>query len=499
MSLELKGITKSFGALVANDGINLAVNDGEIHAILGENGAGKSTLMNIVYGLLQPDSGEILVDGKIVNIHEPSDALAVGIGMVHQHFMLIPVFTVLENIVLGHETTSKLGKLNLAEARSRLLKLADDFGFDIDPDAYIENLPVGVQQRVEILKALIYDAKVLILDEPTAVLTPQETDELIEVMKRLRAQGTAIIFISHKLREVKAVANRITVIRRGKVVATAEPSSSQEELAALMVGRPVNLAPDKKAPNPGAPILNVSDLKILDASGRALVSEVNFTVHAGEVLAIAGVQGNGQTELAESILNLQPHIQGSITLNREEIVGKSVHDSLHEGIAYVPESRELDGLVSSFSIAENLILDTHREGPYAKGIVLAPKVVATRAEEQTKEFDIRTQTIQDPVSSLSGGNKQKVVLARELSRPVKLVVACQPTRGLDVGSIEFVHERILAERDAGRAVLLFSTELDEVFALADRIAVMYAGKILAIVDATVSREELGLLMAGVKK
>ena len=499
MSLELKGITKSFGALVANDGISLAVNDGEIHAILGENGAGKSTLMNIVYGLLQPDSGEILVDGKVVNIHEPSDALAVGIGMVHQHFMLIPVFTVLENIVLGHESTSKLGKLNLAEARARLMKLADDFGFDIDPDAYVENLPVGVQQRVEILKALIYDAKVLILDEPTAVLTPQETDELIEVMKRLRAQGTAIIFISHKLREVKAVANRITVIRRGKVVATAEPSASQEELAALMVGRPVNLAPDKKVPNPGAPILNVADLKILDASGRALVSDVSFTVHAGEVLAIAGVQGNGQTELAESILNLQSHIQGSITLNGEELVGKSVHDSLHEGIAYVPESRELDGLVSSFSIAENLILDTHRESPYARGIVLAPKVVAARAEAQAKEFDIRTQTIQDPVSSLSGGNKQKVVLARELSRPVKLVVACQPTRGLDVGSIEFVHERILAERDAGRAVLLFSTELDEVFALADRIAVMYAGKILAIVDATVSREELGLLMAGVKK
>ena len=499
MSLELKSITKSFGALIANDGINLEVNDGEIHAILGENGAGKSTLMNIVYGLLQPDSGEIKVDGKVVTINEPSDALAVGIGMVHQHFMLIPVFTVLENIVLGHENTSKVGKLKLHEARERLMKIANEFGFEIDPDAYVENLPVGVQQRVEILKALVYEAKVLILDEPTAVLTPQETDELIEVMKRLRAQGTSIIFISHKLREVKAVADRITVIRRGKVVATAQPSASQEELAALMVGRPVNLMPDKNPPKVGAPILVVKDLEILDPSGRALVSDVDFEVCAGEVLAIAGVQGNGQSELAEAMVNLQSHVRGSITVGGVEIVGKSVHESLHEGIAFVPESRELNGLIGSFSIAENLILDTHREAPYTKGFALSPKAVAIRGEEQAKEFDIRYQSIQDPVSSLSGGNKQKVVVARELSRPVKLVVASQPTRGLDVGSIEFVHERILAERDAGRAVLLFSTELDEVVALADRIAVMYAGKILAIVDATVSREELGLLMAGVKK
>jgi len=499
VSLELNAITKSFGALVANDGINLAVNDGEIHAILGENGAGKSTLMNIVYGLLQPDSGEIKVDGKVVTINEPSDALAVGIGMVHQHFMLIPVFTVLENIVLGHENTSKVGKLKLHEARERLMKIANDFGFEIDPDAYVENLPVGVQQRVEILKALVYEAKVLILDEPTAVLTPQETDELIEVMKRLRAQGTSIIFISHKLREVKAVADRITVIRRGKVVTTAEPSASQEELAALMVGRPVNLMPDKNPPKVGAPILVVKDLEILDPSGRALVSDVDFEVCAGEVLAIAGVQGNGQSELAEAMVNLQSHVRGSITVGGVEIVGKSVHESLHEGIAFVPESRELNGLIGSFSIAENLILDTHREAPYAKGFALSPKAVAIRGEEQAKEFDIRYQSIQDPVSSLSGGNKQKVVVARELSRPVKLVVASQPTRGLDVGSIEFVHERILAERDAGRAVLLLSTELDEVVALADRIAVMYAGKILAIVEATVSREELGLLMAGIKK
>ena len=497
MSLELKSITKSFGSLIANDSIDLHVNDGEVLAILGENGAGKSTLMNIVYGLLKPDSGEIRVNGTVVNINEPSDALAAGIGMVHQHFMLIPVFTVLENIVLGHEATSPIGKLNLGQAREKLLSLAQEFGFHIDPDALVEDLPVGVQQRVEILKALMYDAKILILDEPTAVLTPQETDELIEVIKRLRAQGTAIIFISHKLREIKALADRITVIRRGKVVGSAQPSASQEELAAMMVGRSVNLVPDKTPHSIGEIVLKVNGLTVSDQAGRALVGNVSFDLRAGEVLAIAGVQGNGQSELAQAIINLEDHIQGSIQLDSKELVGLSVHQSLHEGIAFVPESREDDGLISTFSIADNLILDTHREKPYSKGISLSPAAVAAEAEVKVKEFDIRAQSIKDPASSLSGGNKQKVVLARELSRPVKLIVASQPTRGLDVGSIEFVHERILEERDAGRAVLLFSTELDEVLALADRIAVMYAGKILAIVDSTVSREKLGLLMAGV--
>ncbi len=497
MSLELKGITKSFGPLVANDSIDLFVNDGEILAILGENGAGKSTLMNIVYGLLAADSGEILVDGKAVTINEPRDALSAGIGMVHQHFMLIPVFTVLENIVLGHEATSKLGALNLVQAREKLLALATDFGFTIDPDALIEDLPVGVQQRVEILKALMYDAKILILDEPTAVLTPQETDELLEVIKRLRAQGSSVIFISHKLREVKALADRITVIRRGKVVGSAAPSASQEELASLMVGRAVNLAPDRTPHTIGDVVLKVEGLTVSDPTGRALVKAVSFDLRGGEVLAIAGVQGNGQSELAQAIINLEDHVHGSILLDDKEIVGLSVHQSLHEGIAYIPESREEDGLISSFSIADNLILDTHREPPYAKGISLSPSAIETEAALKAEEFDIRAQSIKDPASSLSGGNKQKVVLARELSRPVKLLVASQPTRGLDVGSIEFVHERILAERDAGRAVLLFSTELDEVLALADRIAVMYAGQILAIVDATVSREKLGLLMAGV--
>lgn len=498
MSLELRGITKRFGALVANDSIDLAVGDGEIHAILGENGAGKSTLMNIVYGLLSPDEGSIAVDGKEVRIDSPLDALAAGIGMVHQHFMLIPVFTVAENIVLGHEKTKGPGLLDLESARKEILRVSAEFNFDIDPDALVEDLPVGLQQRVEIIRALIYDAKVLILDEPTAVLTPQETDELLRNMKKLRANGTSIVFITHKLREVKEAADKITIIRRGKVVGTASPSASQEELASLMVGRPVSLDVDKKPATPGKVMLAVKNLHIADHTGRTLVKDISFELHSGEILAVAGVQGNGQSELAEAIVGLQEHVTGSITLDGQEISKASVREALHSGIAFVPESREEDGLIGSFSIEENLILDLHDLPPYAKGPVISQSVVASEAELRIKEFDIRTQSSKDSASSLSGGNKQKVVLARELSRPVKLVVASQPTRGLDVGSIEFVHERIIAERDSGRAVLLFSTELDEVSDLADRIAVMYRGEFIAIVPADTSREDLGLLMAGVK-
>ena len=498
MSLELRGITKRFGSLTANDGIDLAVGDGEIHAILGENGAGKSTLMNIVYGLLAPDEGTISVDGKVVTIDSPLDALAAGIGMVHQHFMLIPVFTVAENIVLGHEKTKGPGLLDLEAARKEILRVSSEYNFDIDPDALVENLPVGLQQRVEIIRALIYDAKVLILDEPTAVLTPQETDELLRNMKKLKAKGTSIVFITHKLREVKEAADKITIIRRGKVVGTASPSASQEELASLMVGRPVSLDVEKAAPKLGKVILDVKNLSISDHTGRSLVKNVSFELHTGEILAVAGVQGNGQTELAEAIVGLQEHVHGSITLDGIDITKASVREALHSGIAFVPESREEDGLISSFSIEENLILDLHDVPPYAKGPVISQSVVSQEAQKRVAEFDIRTQSAKDSASSLSGGNKQKVVLARELSRPVKLLVASQPTRGLDVGSIEFVHERIIAERDSGRAVLLFSTELDEVSALADRIAVMYRGEFIAIVPATTSREDLGLLMAGVK-
>ncbi len=497
MSLELRAITKRFGPLVANDAIDLKVEDGEIHAILGENGAGKSTLMNVVYGLIKPDSGSILVDGEEISISTPSDALAAGIGMVHQHFMLIPVFTVAENIILGHEKTNRFGILELEEAKAEIRRVSKEFNFDVNPDSFVETLPVGIQQRVEIIRALIYEAKVLILDEPTAVLTPQETDELLRNMKILRDKGTSIVFITHKLREVQEAADKITVIRRGKVVGTPSPKESQEELASMMVGRPISLDVFKKVSTPGAPVLQVKNLNIHDVTGRRLVKNVNFEVHAGEIVAVAGVQGNGQSELAEAIVGLAEFVDGEIVLDGREITKSSVRDSLRAGIAYVPESRELDGLISSFSIAENLILDIHDLPPYAKGVRLSPRTVASEAELRVKEFDVRLQSVQDPASSLSGGNKQKVVLARELSRPVKLVVASQPTRGLDVGSIEFVHQRIVAERDSGRAVLIFSTELDEVTDLADRIAVMYRGEIIAMVPATTSREDLGLLMAGI--
>ena len=497
MSLELRGITKTFGALVANDSIDLKVADGEILAILGENGAGKSTLMNVVYGLLQPDSGSILVNDKTIMVHSPLDALEAGIGMVHQHFMLIPVFTVAENIVLGNEKTNKARLLDLNDARAEIKRISDEFNFNVDPDALVEDLPVGIQQRVEIIRALIYDAQVLILDEPTAVLTPQETDELLKNLKRLRESGRSIVFISHKLREVKEIADKITIIRRGKVVGTASPSASQEELASLMVGREVDLKVDKKAQQLGAPVVEVKNFSQLDHYGRPIVDNVSFEVRAGEILAVAGVQGNGQSELAESIVGLKDVTRGSITVDGHDVLASSVLENLVSGIAYIPEDREKDGLISSFSIAENLILDIHKNKPFSSGGIYFPTAVAANADKRVAEFDVRTQSIYDTASSLSGGNKQKVVIARELSRPVKLVIACQPTRGLDVGSIEFVHKRLVEERDQGRAVMVFSTELDEVFALADRIAIMYKGQIIAIVPATESRENIGLYMAGI--
>jgi simple sugar transport system ATP-binding protein len=497
MSLELRGITKRFGALTANDSINLKVAKGEIHAILGENGAGKSTLMNVVYGLIQADSGSIFVDGSEVKITQPSDALKVGIGMVHQHFMLVPVFTVAENIVLGHEI-SKRGILTLAEAKIKINQIAAEFKFEVDPDELIENLPVGVQQRVEIIRALMYDAKVLILDEPTAVLTPQETDELLNMMRILKSTGTSIIFITHKLREVKEVADEITIIRLGKVVGKAKPTATQEELANLMVGRPVDLTPNIEKSKVGAAVLKIANLNVVDQTGRPIVKNISVEIKSGEILAIAGVQGNGQSELVKAIMNLEENVSGSIQLLNEELVGRSVHQTIHAGVAYIPESRELDGLIGTFSIAENLILDTHDLAPFSRLGQLTESRITENATKLKSEFDIRAQSISDTANSLSGGNKQKVVLARELSRDVKLVVASQPTRGLDVGSIEFVHERLLAEKRSGRAVLLVSTELDEVIALADRIAVIYRGEILGIVDSNVSREKLGLMMAGVK-
>ena len=498
MSIELKAITKKFGSLVANDSIDLKVARGEIHAILGENGAGKSTLMNIVYGLAKADSGKIFVEDKEVIINEPADALRYGIGMVHQHFMLIPVFTVAENIALGREESRGVF-LTLDEVKKKIKSLADEFKFNIDPDALIEDLPVGVQQRVEIIKALIYDAKVLILDEPTAVLTPQETDELLNIMRTLKKKGTSIIFITHKLREVKDVADKITIIRLGKVVGTTSPDTSQEDLASMMVGRQVDLAPNKSEIKPGRVILDINKLNVANSLGRKIINSLSLQVKAGEILAIAGVQGNGQSELTRAILNLEDHVQGSIKLDEQEILGLTVQDSLRKGIAYIPESRELDGLIGTFSIAENLILDVHDLAPVAKRRQLNNGYINQNSTKLVKEFDIRTQSIFENVSALSGGNKQKVVLARELSRDVKLVVASQPTRGLDVGSIEFVYEKLLSERSANRAILLISSELDEVLELADRIAVIYKGEIVGEVGPDVSREKLGLMMAGIKQ
>ncbi len=496
MKLELRGITKRFGALVANDHIDLTVQPGEIHCLLGENGAGKSTLMNVLYGLYQSDEGEILLDDEVKHFAGPGDAMGAGIGMVHQHFMLIPVFTVAENVMLGHEKTRGAGVLDLAAARSRVREISARFGFDVDPDALVEDLPVGVQQRVEIIKALSRDAKVLVFDEPTAVLTPQETDELIVIMRQLRDAGTSIVFITHKLREVREVADRITVIRLGKVVGEAEPTATNAELASLMVGRSVELVVNRGTGTPGAPALVVRNLSVTDAIGQLVVNDVDFDVRAGEVLAIAGVQGNGQTELTEALLGLQPHVTGEVTLDGRSIRGLSVRKVLDTGVGFVPEDRKEDGLVSEFTIAENLMLDRSAGAPFVKGANLQLGFLAEFAEDKVREFDIRAQGIGTNVGRLSGGNQQKVVLARELSRDLRLFVAAQPTRGLDVGSIEFVHQRIIATRDAGTPVIVVSTELDEVVALADRIAVMYRGSIVGIVPGSTSREVLGLMMAG---
>jgi general nucleoside transport system ATP-binding protein len=497
MKLELRGITKRFGRLVANDGIDLVVEPGQVHALLGENGAGKSTLMNVLFGLYQPDEGEILLDDEPQHFTGPGQAMAAGIGMVHQHFMLIPVFTVAENVMLGHEPTRFGGALDLPRARELVREISDRFGFDLDPDALVEDLPVGVQQRVEIVKALSRDAKVLVLDEPTAVLTPQETDELMTTMRRLADGGTSIVFITHKLREVKAVADVITVIRLGRVVGSADPDASTDELASLMVGRAVELTVAKDAPKLGAESLVVDELTLFSPTGQRLLDEVSFTIRAGEVLAIAGVQGNGQTELAEVLVGLHPRVKGSIRLDGVEIAGSTVREILDAGVGFVPEDRKVDGLVAEFSVAENLMLDRSFRGPFVKGVGIDFGHRDEFAAEAIREFDIRTPDAATLVGRLSGGNQQKVVLARELGRELKLFVASQPTRGVDVGSIEFIHERIIEVRDSGVPVLIISTELDEVTALADRIAVMYRGAIVDIVPADTPRETLGQLMAGV--
>jgi general nucleoside transport system ATP-binding protein len=484
---------------VANDHIDLTVEPGEVHALLGENGAGKSTLMNQLYGLLQPDEGEIVVDGTARTFRSPRDAIAAGIGMVHQHFMLVPVFTVAENIALGAEKTrgGPLGWLDRRRARREVVEVSQRYGLPIDPDELVENLPVGVQQRVEIVKALTRDVDLLILDEPTAVLTPQETEELLGVMRGLSETGKSIVFITHKLKEVKAIADRITVIRRGRTVGTATPDTAEDELAALMVGRDVSLEVDKAPAEPGRPVLKVSGLVVDDDRGVRAVDGVNLVVRAGEVLGIAGVQGNGQTELVEAIMGLRTPRAGTIQVDNEDLIGMSTKQILRAGVGYIPEDRSLDGVVREFTVAENLVLDTYDRAPYGNAFRLNQGAIAASARERVSQFDIRTSSPDAAVSTLSGGNQQKVVVAREMSRPLRLFIAAQPTRGVDVGSIEFIHGRIVHERDVGTAVLVVSSELDEVVGLADRLAVMYRGRILAIVSPDTPREEIGLLMAGI--
>ena len=496
MKLELRGITKRFGDLVANDSIDLTVEPGEIHCLLGENGAGKSTLMNVLYGLYQPDGGEILLDDRVQRFGGPGDAMAAGIGMVHQHFMLIPVFSVAENVMLGHEETRPLGVLDLPAARAKVREISDRFGFHVDPDALVEDLPVGVQQRVEIIKALARDARVLVFDEPTAVLTPQETDELMQIMRQLRDEGTAIVFITHKLREVREVADRISVVRLGKVVGEASPTASNAELASLMVGRDVELTIAKDPPRLYDSALVVSGLTVRDARGARVVDDVSFEVRGGEILAIAGVQGNGQTELAEALLGMHRNLEGSVRLDGRELTGSSIRQVLDAGVGFVPEDRTEDGLVAGFTIAENLVLDRAQGAPFVRAGSLQLDALVAFATEKLGQFDIRARSIATRAGTLSGGNQQKVVLARELARDLRLLVASQPTRGLDVGSIEFVHQQIVATRDGGAPVIVVSTELDEVYALADRIAVMYRGGIVGIVPASTPRDVLGIMMTG---
>jgi len=496
MRVELRGITKRFGSFTANDRIDLVVEPGEIHCLLGENGAGKSTLMNVMFGHLQPEEGEIVIDGETVAFDNSGQAVRRGIGMVHQHFMLVPVFTVAENVVLGFEPTKSFDRLDHRKAAEEIRRVSKEYGLEVDPDAVVEALPIGLQQRVEILKALSQDAELLILDEPTAVLTPQEIDALMVIMRALAKAGKSILFITHKLKEVRAVGDVITVIRQGRVVGSVAPATPESELASMMVGRDVILKVDKEESTPGEKVLEIRNLVVRDDRGLAAVNDVSLDVRAGEIMALAGVQGNGQTELVEALAGMRKVESGTITLRGEDVTNKKPREMLDAGLGHVPEDRQRDGLVLSMSVADNLVLNTPRRAPFAKRGTRNLGEVAQNAEKQVRDFDIRTTSTRELLSSLSGGNQQKVIVARELSRPLSFLVASQPTRGLDVGSIEYVHRQMVNQRDEGMGVLIVSSELDEVIALGDRIAVMHEGRITGVVDPTTSRETIGLLMAG---
>ncbi|ACL69634.1 ABC transporter ATP-binding protein [Halothermothrix orenii] len=495
--IQMNGITKRFPGVVANDKVDFELKKGEIHALLGENGAGKTTLMKCLYGLYQPDEGDIFINGKKVSISDPNDAINLGIGMVHQHFMLVPPFTVAENIVLGSEPVRNY-QLDYEKAVKDVKQLSKRYKLNVDPEAKVQDISVGMQQRVEILKALYRGADILILDEPTAVLTPQEVDELIDIMRSLTEEGKSIIFITHKLKEVKAIADRVTVIRRGKLINTVEAdSATSEDLAKMMVGREVLLRVEKEKANPGEVILEVSNIKARNDRGLMALNGTSFSVRRGEILGIAGVEGNGQSELAEVLTGLREIEDGEIYLKGKNIASYSTRQIIEAGVSYIPEDRQKRGLVLDFALYENLILGNHYRAPYSNGLNMNYNKIRKEVRNLIKDFDIRTPDEDVKAKSLSGGNQQKVIIAREFNREHDLLIAAQPTRGVDVGAIEFIHKQIIEQRDSGKAVLLISLELDEILSLSDRIAVIYEGEIVDILDPDEATEEkLGMLMAG---
>ena len=498
MKFELRGITKRFPGVVANDQVSLEVSTGEVLALIGENGAGKSTLMNVLYGIYRPDEGQLLIDGVSRVFASPADAIAAGIGMVHQHFMLVPVMTVAENVVLGVEPRGSFGTLDIARARQMVREVSDKYHLELDPDALIEDLPVGVRQRVEIVKVLLRDAKIVVFDEPTAVLTPSEILEFFQIVRTLVQSGRGVIFITHKLKEALTIADRIDVLRRGKVAGSADPKTASEgQIAELMVGRTVQLEVSKSVAKPGSAVLSVRDLSVVEPDGRTVVDAVTFEVRAGEIVGIAGVQGNGQTELVEALAGLRRGASGTITLDGVDITDRSPRERHVAGMAHIPEDRQKQGLVVDLSITENLVLTRYHNAEFSRGVLMNWAAANEQATKMVAAYDIRTNDATSAASTLSGGNQQKVIVARELSRDVRVVVAAQPTRGIDVGSIEYVHTQIVKERDAGAAVLVVSTELDEVMSLADRVLVMYRGSIVADIDPKqVGQMDVGLYMAG---